>query len=72
MVKYLIFVSLIILVVFLFQAEKFSIYVKYCRNKPDSNALLVDQAGSFFEVRNLVLACLPFHAVVVSRLMIVL
>ena len=70
--KYLIFVSLIILVVFLFQAEKFSIYVKYCRNKPDSNALLVDQAGSFFEVRNLVLACLSFHAVVVSRLMIVL
>lgn len=32
------------------QAEKFSIYVKYCKNKPDSNALLVDQAGSFFEV----------------------
>ena len=33
-----------------FQAEKFSIYVKYCKNKPDSNALLVDQAGSFYEV----------------------
>ncbi|KAL8603862.1 hypothetical protein ACOMHN_049681 [Nucella lapillus] len=30
-------------------AEKFSIYVKYCKNKPDSNALLVEQAGSFFE-----------------------
>ncbi|XP_025096323.1 triple functional domain protein-like isoform X1 [Pomacea canaliculata] len=30
-------------------AEKFSIYVTYCKNKPDSNALLVDQAGSFFE-----------------------
>ncbi|XP_048253877.1 triple functional domain protein-like isoform X2 [Haliotis rufescens] len=30
-------------------AEKFSIYVTYCKNKPDSNALLVDQAGNFFE-----------------------
>ncbi|BFZ15658.1 hypothetical protein BsWGS_18696 [Bradybaena similaris] len=30
-------------------AEKFSIYVTYCKNKPDSNALLVEQAGSFFE-----------------------
>ncbi|XP_052674047.1 kalirin-like isoform X2 [Crassostrea angulata] len=30
-------------------AEKFSIYVTYCRNKPDSNQLLVENAGSFFE-----------------------
>ncbi|CAG5121035.1 unnamed protein product, partial [Candidula unifasciata] len=30
-------------------AEKFSIYVTYCKNKPDSNALLVEQAGCFFE-----------------------
>ncbi|KAI8761241.1 triple functional domain protein, partial [Biomphalaria glabrata] len=30
-------------------AEKFSIYVTYCKNKPDSNALLVEQAGTFFE-----------------------
>ncbi|XP_012941789.1 triple functional domain protein isoform X2 [Aplysia californica] len=30
-------------------AEKFSIYVTYCKNKPDSNALLVEQAGLFFE-----------------------
>ncbi|GFR63450.1 kalirin, partial [Elysia marginata] len=30
-------------------AVKFSIYVTYCKNKPDSNALLVEQAGSFFE-----------------------
>ena len=32
------------------QAEKFSMYVTYCRNKPDSNQLLVEHAGSFFEV----------------------
>ncbi|XP_070187687.1 triple functional domain protein-like isoform X2 [Littorina saxatilis] len=30
-------------------ADKFNIFVKYCKNKPDSNALLVDQAGSYFE-----------------------
>ncbi|KAL5006006.1 hypothetical protein ScPMuIL_017164 [Solemya velum] len=30
-------------------ASKFSIYVTYCKNKPDSNQLLVDQAGPFFE-----------------------
>lgn len=35
---------------FCLQAEKFSIYVTYCRNKPDSNQLLVENAGSFFEV----------------------
>lgn len=32
-----------------FQAEKFSIYVTYCKNKPDSNQMLVDNAGTFFE-----------------------
>ena len=31
-------------------ASKFSIYVTYCRNKPDSNQLLVECAGSYFEV----------------------
>ncbi|KAK6165753.1 hypothetical protein SNE40_022615 [Patella caerulea] len=30
-------------------AEKFSIYVTYCKNKPESNSLLVESAGSFFE-----------------------
>ncbi|XP_038072684.1 kalirin-like [Patiria miniata] len=30
-------------------ADKYQMYVTYCRNKPDSNALLMDQAGSFFE-----------------------
>ena len=24
-------------------------YVTYCKNKPDSNALLMEQAGSFFD-----------------------
>ncbi|XP_053386213.1 kalirin-like isoform X3 [Mercenaria mercenaria] len=30
-------------------AERFSIYVTYCKNKPDSNQMLVDHAGTFFE-----------------------
>ncbi|KAK3082880.1 hypothetical protein FSP39_007833 [Pinctada imbricata] len=30
-------------------AQKFSIYVTYCKNKPDSNQLLVEHAGGFFE-----------------------
>ncbi|ESO86296.1 hypothetical protein LOTGIDRAFT_220800 [Lottia gigantea] len=30
-------------------AEKFSIYVTYCKNKPESNSLLVESAGNFFE-----------------------
>ena len=33
-----------------FQAEKFGIYVTYCKNKSDSNQLLVQHGGSFFEV----------------------
>ena len=36
-------------------------YVKYCRNKPESNALLVGQAGSFFEVCGLFIL-FYFHA----------
>lgn len=34
-----------------FQADKFQIYVTYCKNKPDSNQLILEQAGSFFDVR---------------------
>ncbi|CAG2201069.1 Triple functional domain protein,Kalirin [Mytilus edulis] len=30
-------------------ASKFSIYVTYCRNKPDSNQTLVEHAGGYFE-----------------------
>ncbi|GAB6019934.1 hypothetical protein CHUAL_001465 [Chamberlinius hualienensis] len=30
-------------------APKFDIYVRYCRNKPESNTLLVQHGGSFFE-----------------------
>ncbi|KAL3213716.1 hypothetical protein MRX96_035217 [Rhipicephalus microplus] len=30
-------------------AQKFEIYVKYCKNKPESNALLIQHAGTFFE-----------------------
>ncbi|XP_067120464.1 LOW QUALITY PROTEIN: triple functional domain protein-like [Centruroides vittatus] len=29
--------------------QKFEIYVKYCKNKPESNSLLVQHAGTFFE-----------------------
>ena len=42
---------------FTFQAEKFSIYVKYCKNKPDSNQLLVQQGGTFFEVSFVIIKC---------------
>ena len=31
-------------------AERFSIYVTYCKNKPDSNQLLVQHSGTFFDV----------------------
>lgn len=30
-------------------AQKFEIYVKYCKNKPESNSLLVNHAGNYFE-----------------------
>ncbi|KFM67263.1 Triple functional domain protein, partial [Stegodyphus mimosarum] len=30
-------------------AQKFEIYVKYCKNKPESNSLLVHHAGNYFE-----------------------
>ncbi|XP_022244114.1 triple functional domain protein-like isoform X1 [Limulus polyphemus] len=30
-------------------AQKFEVYVKYCKNKPESNSLLVHNAGNFFE-----------------------
>ncbi|XP_022243783.1 triple functional domain protein-like [Limulus polyphemus] len=30
-------------------AQKFEVYVKYCKNKPESNSLLVHHAGNFFE-----------------------
>ncbi|XP_049828356.1 kalirin isoform X4 [Schistocerca gregaria] len=30
-------------------AQKFDMYVKYCKNKPESNSLLVQHGGSFFE-----------------------
>ncbi|XP_064466147.1 triple functional domain protein-like isoform X2 [Ornithodoros turicata] len=30
-------------------AQKFEIYVKYCKNKPESNAVLMQHAGTFFE-----------------------
>ncbi|CAG2064035.1 unnamed protein product, partial [Timema podura] len=30
-------------------AQKFDMYVKYCKNKPESNSMLVQHGGSFFE-----------------------
>uniref|UniRef100_A0A8C2J538 non-specific serine/threonine protein kinase n=1 Tax=Cyprinus carpio TaxID=7962 RepID=A0A8C2J538_CYPCA len=30
-------------------ADKFNIYVKYCKNKPDSSQLILEHAGSFFD-----------------------
>lgn len=34
----------------LFQADKFHIYVDYCKNKPDSSQLILEHAGTFFDV----------------------
>ena len=42
-------------IIILFQAERFSIYVTYCKNKPDSNHILVNHAGNFFDVSTTVL-----------------
>uniref|UniRef100_A0A672SKY1 Kalirin RhoGEF kinase n=1 Tax=Sinocyclocheilus grahami TaxID=75366 RepID=A0A672SKY1_SINGR len=30
-------------------ADKFNIYVRYCKNKPDSSQLILEHAGSFFD-----------------------
>lgn len=35
---------------FFSQADKFHIYVDYCKNKPDSSQLILEQAGTFFDV----------------------
>lgn len=35
--------------VFVFQAAKFDMYVTYCKNKPESNQLLVTHGGTYFE-----------------------
>lgn len=32
------------------QADKFQMYVTYCKNKPDSTQLILDHAGSYFDV----------------------
>lgn len=44
------FPSLLILI---FQADKFQMYVTYCKNKPDSSQLILEHAGTFFEVRTI-------------------
>lgn len=33
------------------QADKFHMYVTYCRNKPDSSLLIQQHGAGFFEVR---------------------
>lgn len=48
-IVFLIFCGLLHNVGLNFQAQKFDIYVKYCKNKPESNTLLVQHAGTFFE-----------------------
>ena len=52
---------------FYFQAERFSIYVTYCKNKPDSNQMLVDHAGTFFEV-SLKLTCILYNDYIITHL----
>lgn len=34
------------------QADKFQMYVNYCKNKPDSTQLILEHAGPYFDVRN--------------------
>lgn len=34
------------------QADKFQMYVNYCKNKPDSTQLILEHAGGYFDVRN--------------------
>lgn len=33
------------------QADKFQMYVNYCKNKPDSTQLILEHAGPYFDVR---------------------
>lgn len=43
-----------LLVVFLcVQADKFQMYVNYCKNKPDSTQLILEHAGPYFDVSTL-------------------
>lgn len=35
---------------FLFKADKFQMYVNYCKNKPDSTQLILEHAGNYFDV----------------------
>lgn len=32
------------------QADKFQMYVNYCKNKPDSTQLILEHAGNYFDV----------------------
>lgn len=32
------------------QADKFQMYVTYCKNKPDSTQLILEHAGAYFDV----------------------
>ena len=48
---YMLYWSLFVLCL---QAERFSIYVTYCKNKPDSNQLVVTHGGPFFDVSTVV------------------
>lgn len=34
------------------QADKFQMYVNYCKNKPDSTQLILEHAGNYFDVSN--------------------
>uniref|UniRef100_A0A8C3LPC4 non-specific serine/threonine protein kinase n=1 Tax=Chrysolophus pictus TaxID=9089 RepID=A0A8C3LPC4_CHRPC len=38
-------------------ADKFQMYVTYCKNKPDSNQLILEHAGTFFDVSSY--CCFP-------------
>lgn len=35
---------------FISKADKFQMYVNYCKNKPDSTQLILEHAGPYFDV----------------------
>lgn len=50
-------------------AREFDMYVAYCRNKPDSNAAVVQHAGDYFErcVRDPPCACASSRHAIITR-----
>jgi len=48
------------------QADKFQMYVNYCKNKPDSTQLILEHAGPYFDVSITLLACRIIVVIILS------